>query len=67
MARLHDPATSQHQDGLLKAVRLCEKFINANASSVAAYNVLKEEVTKAMLTQQKVRSVAMTTEGDCVS
>lgn len=52
---MHDPTSSQHQDGLLRAIQLCEKFINANAASMEAYSVLKEEVAKAMLAQQQVK------------
>lgn len=54
VARMQDPATQQHQPGLLKAVQLCERFINSNAASPEAFAVLKEEVAKAMTAQQQV-------------
>jgi hypothetical protein len=55
VARLQDDGVCEHRDGLLKALQLCERFINSNAASDAAYAVLKQEAAKAMLqTQQQV-------------
>jgi hypothetical protein len=53
LARLQDEGTLQHRDGLLKALQLCERFINSNAASDEAYAVLKQEVAKAMLQSQQ--------------
>jgi hypothetical protein len=54
VARLQD-GVCEHHDGLLRALQLCERFINSNGASDAAYAVLKQEVAKAMLqTQQQV-------------
>lgn len=53
LARLQDDGASQHRDGLLKALQLCERFINSNAASDEAYAVLKQEVAKAMLQSQQ--------------
>lgn len=49
VARLQDGSTCQHRDGLLRALQLCERVINSNATSAEAYTVLKEAVAKAML------------------
>jgi hypothetical protein len=58
IARLHNDGTVEHRDALLKALQLCERFINSNAASDEAYAVLKQEVAKAMLrTQQQVRHI----------
>jgi hypothetical protein len=53
VARLADVSNEQHRPGLLRTVQLCEKFINSNASSPAALQILKEEVAKALLKQQQ--------------
>jgi hypothetical protein len=50
---LADVSNEQHRPGLLRTVQLCEKFIVSDASSPAALQVLKEEVAKALLKQQK--------------
>jgi hypothetical protein len=56
VAKLQDAGTCEHRDGLLKALQLCERFINSNAASDEAYAVLKQEVAKAMLqSQQQVK------------
>lgn len=52
IARLRRDGTSQHCDGLLKAMQLCERFINSTAASDEAYAVLKQEVAQAMLQNQ---------------
>ncbi len=43
------------QEGLLQAVKLCDRFLNARASSAAELAVLKEEVRKALIEPQSVR------------
>lgn len=56
LARLGNPSVEQHQqDGLLKSLQLCEKFINSNVTSAEAYDVLKQEVAAAMTAQHQVR------------
>jgi hypothetical protein len=67
LARLQDEATCQHRDGLLKALQLCERFINSNAASDEAYAVLKQEVAKAMLqSQQPVRQTPSNDRNVCL-
>lgn len=53
MARLADSSNQQHRHGLLRALQLCEKFINSNAASPAALHVLREEVAKALTRPQQ--------------
>jgi hypothetical protein len=53
VARLADVSNEQHRPGLLRTLQLCEKFINSNAASPEAFQVLKEEVAKALSKQQK--------------
>ena len=51
--RLADVTLEQHRPGLLRTLQLCEKFINSNAASPAALQVLQEEVAKALTKQQQ--------------
>jgi len=53
VTRLADSANEQHRSGLLRTLQLCDRFINSNASSPAAFEVLKEEVAKSLTKQQQ--------------
>jgi hypothetical protein len=65
VARLADVSNEQHRPGLLRTLQLCEKFINSNAASTAAFQVLKEEVAKALSQQQKQHQQVRVAAGHC--
>lgn len=66
IARLKDPVVCKnHGRGLWRAIRLCERFINAHAATSADFTVLRKEVERVLLDAQRTPRHLQVGDAEC--